>query len=257
MTAVSAQSQQQPILRTRGVGKTFGKFVALNNISAEFTKGAITSIIGPNGAGKSTYFNLLSGALRPSSGSVEFEGRDVTGLAQHQFAHLGVAKSFQITNVFPQLSTRENIRIGLQALVSRYDMWRPRARHTELIEQADELLNLVGLWESRERTAKTLAHGEQRALEIGMALASRPRLLLLDEPTAGMSPEETRTMMDLIVKLASERTVIVVEHKMKLVLGISDRILVLHHGELLAEGTPLEVRQNEAVKRVYLGQKEH
>jgi branched-chain amino acid transport system ATP-binding protein len=170
---------------------------------------------------------------------------------------MGIAKSFQITNVFPQLSTRENIRIGLQALVSRYDMWRPRARLVELTEQADELLGLVGLWESRGRTAKKLAHGEQRALEIGMALASRPRLLLLDEPTAGMSPEETRTMMDLIVKLASERTVILVEHKMKLVLGISDRILVLHHGELLAEGTPQQVRQNEAVKRVYLGQREH
>ncbi|MGC2812554.1 MAG: ABC transporter ATP-binding protein [Bradyrhizobium sp.] len=250
--------QSRPvILRTRGVGKLFGKFVALNNISAEFSKGAITSIIGPNGAGKSTYFNLLSGAFPPTSGTVEFEGRDVTGLPQHRFAHMGVAKSFQITNVFPQLTTRENIRIGLQALVSRYDMWRPRARHHELIEQADALLALVGLWESRARAAKTLAHGEQRALEIGMALASRPRLLLLDEPTAGMSPEETRTMMDLIVKLASERTVILVEHKMKLVLGISDRILVLHHGELLAEGTPLEVRRNEAVKRVYLGQREH
>jgi branched-chain amino acid transport system ATP-binding protein len=254
---MTAGSSQNVILRTRGVGKVFGKFVALNDITAEFTQGAITSIIGPNGAGKSTYFNLLSGALAPSSGRVEFEGRDVTGLAQHRFAHMGIAKSFQITSVFPQLTTRENIRIGLQALVSRYDMWRPRARLRELTEQADELLALVGLWESRERTAKTLAHGEQRALEIGMALASRPRLLLLDEPTAGMSPEETRSMMDLIVKLASERTVILVEHKMKLVLGISDRILVLHHGELLAEGTPLEVRQNEAVKRVYLGQREH
>jgi branched-chain amino acid transport system ATP-binding protein len=253
-----AGSPAQPIiLRTTGVGKVFGKFVALNNVSAEFPKGAITSIIGPNGAGKSTYFNLLSGALRPTSGRVEFEGRDVTGMPQHRFAHMGVAKSFQITNVFPQLSTRENIRVGLQALVSRYDMWRPRAKLPGLAEQADELLALVGLWESRERPAKVLAHGEQRALEIGMALASRPRLLLLDEPTAGMSPEETRTMMDLIVKLASERTVILVEHKMKLVLGISDRILVLHHGELLAEGTPAEVRQNEAVKRVYLGQREH
>jgi branched-chain amino acid transport system ATP-binding protein len=254
---VASPPSQEVILRTKGVSKVFGKFVALNNISAEFTKGAITSIIGPNGAGKSTYFNLLSGALRPSSGSVEFEGRDVTGLPQHRFAHMGVAKSSQITNVFPQLSTRENIRIGLQALVSRYDMWRPRARLVELTERADELLALVGLWESRGRMAKTLAHGEQRALEIGMALASGPRLLLLDEPTAGMSPEETRIMMDLIVKLATERTVILVEHKMKLVLGISDRILVLHHGELLAEGTPLEVRQNEAVKRVYLGQREH
>jgi branched-chain amino acid transport system ATP-binding protein len=142
-------------------------------------------------------------------------------------------------------------------MVSRYDLWQPRARRRELIEQADELLALVGLWQVRERTAKSLAHGEQRALEIGMALASRPRLLLLDEPTAGMSPEETRVMMDLIVKLAGERTVVLVEHKMKLVLGISDRILVLHHGELLAQGRPQEVRQSEAVKRVYLGQREH
>ncbi|OKO82754.1 ABC transporter ATP-binding protein [Bradyrhizobium sp. NAS96.2] len=256
MTTAAGQVSEI-ILRTRGVGKTFGKFVALNNISAEFSRGAITSIIGPNGAGKSTYFNLLCGAFQPTKGSVEFEGRDVTGLPQHRFAHMGIAKSFQITSVFPQLTTRENIRVGLQALVSRYDIWRPRARLTELVERADELLALVGLWESRERAAKTLAHGEQRALEIGMALASQPRLLLLDEPTAGMSPEETRTMMDLIVKLAKERTVILVEHKMKLVLGISDRILVLHHGELLAEGTPQEVRQNEAVKRVYLGQREH
>ena len=253
----AAPPSKYVILRTSGVGKVFGKFVALHNISAEFSTGAITSIIGPNGAGKSTYFNLLCGALRPSSGTVEFEGRDVTGLPQHHFAHMGVAKSFQITSVFPQLTTRENIRIGLQALVSRYDMWRPRARLRELTERADDLLVMVGLWDSRERAAKTLAHGEQRALEIGMALASQPRLLLLDEPTAGMSPEETRTMMDLIVRLASERTVILVEHKMKLVLGISDRILVLHHGELLAEGTPQQVRQNEAVKRVYLGQREH
>src|ERR1700748_2055140 len=166
-------SQREVILRTKGVGKVFGKFVALNNISAEFPKGAITSIIGPNGAGKSTYFNLLSGAFRPSSGRVAVAGRDVTGLPQHRFAPIGIAKWFQITNVFPQLSTRENIRVGLQALVSRYDMWRPRARLRELTEQADELLALVGLWESRGRTAKTLAHGEQRALEIGMWLASR------------------------------------------------------------------------------------
>jgi branched-chain amino acid transport system ATP-binding protein len=256
MTTTNDQPRQV-ILRTKGVGKNFGKFAALKNVSAQFPKGAITSIIGPNGAGKSTYFNLLSGAFPPTRGTVEFEGRDITGLEQHRFAHLGIAKSFQITNVFPQLSTRENIRVGLQALVSRYDIWRRRDALPGLIEQADELLALVGLWEARERVAKALSHGQQRALEIGMALASRPRLLLLDEPTAGMSPEETRVMMDLIVKLARERTVILVEHKMKLVMGISDRILVLHHGELLAEGTPSQVRQDEAVKRVYLGQREH
>jgi branched-chain amino acid transport system ATP-binding protein len=256
---MTARTDQSPhvILRTKGVGKKFGKFVALKNVSAEFPKGAITSIIGPNGAGKSTYFNLLSGAFPPTSGTVEFEGRDVTGLAQHRFAHMGVAKSFQITNVFPQLTTRENIRVGLQAFVSRYDIWRPRAKLPGLAQKADALLALVGLWDRRERLARELAHGEQRALEIGMALASNPRLLLLDEPTAGMSPEETRVMMGLIVKLSGERTVALVEHKMKLVMGISDRVLVLHHGELLAQGTPTEVRQNEQVKRVYLGQREH
>jgi branched-chain amino acid transport system ATP-binding protein len=245
------------ILRTTGVSKSFGKFLALNNITAEFERGAITSIIGPNGAGKSTYFNLLSGAFAPSRGKVEFEGRDVTHLPQHRFAHLGIAKSFQITNIFPLLTVRENVRVGLQAFVSRYDIWRPRASLPGLIEQADALLAMVGLHDRRERRARELAHGEQRALEIGMALAANPRLLLLDEPTAGMSPEETRVMMDLIVKLASERTVILVEHKMKLVMGISQRVLVLHHGELLAQGTPAEVRQNEQVKRVYLGQREH
>ena len=245
------------ILRTTGVSKSFGKFLALNNITAEFERGAITSIIGPNGAGKSTYFNLLSGAFAPTRGRVEFEGRDVTHLPQHRFAHLGIAKSFQITNIFPQLTVRENVRVGLQAFVSRYDIWRPRASLPGLIERADALLAMVGLQDRRERRARDLAHGEQRALEIGMALAANPRLLLLDEPTAGMSPEETRVMMDLIVKLAGERTVILVEHKMKLVMGISQRVLVLHHGELLAQGTPAEVRQNEQVKRVYLGQREH
>jgi branched-chain amino acid transport system ATP-binding protein len=229
----------------------------LRDISVDFRRGAITSIIGPNGAGKSTYFNLLSGAFAPTSGRVIFEGRDVTGLPQHRFAHMGVAKSFQITNVFPQLTTHENIRVAAQALQTCFDMWRPRDARRDLINAADDLLHLVGLADRRDRLAGTLAHGEQRALEIGMALASRPRLLLLDEPTAGMSPEETRSMMDLIVKLASERTVILVEHKMKLVMGISNRLLVLHHGELLAEGTPDDIRHNEDVKRVYLGKREH
>jgi branched-chain amino acid transport system ATP-binding protein len=245
------------ILQAQGIGKSFGGFRALHDVSASFPRGALTSIIGPNGAGKSTFFNVLSGAFPPSSGRISFEGADITGIAQHKFARLGIAKSFQITTVFPEISTLENVRVAAQALVSRFDIWRPRTRLVELVEQAGELLNTVGLWAHRDRQASSLAHGEQRALEIAMALASRPRLLLLDEPTAGMSPEETRSMMDLIVKLAAERTVILVEHKMKLVMGISDRLLVLHHGELLAEGTPDEIRHNETVKRVYLGQRAH
>jgi branched-chain amino acid transport system ATP-binding protein len=245
------------ILQTEGVGKSFGKFTALRNVSAGFRRGQLTGIIGPNGAGKSTYFNTLSGAFPPSTGRILFEGRDITGTPQHRFAAMGIAKSFQITTVFPQLTTLENVRVALQALRSRYDVWRPRARLTGLVEQAGTLLQSVGLLARRDRLAATLAHGEQRALEIAMALASNPRLLLLDEPTAGMSPEETRAMMDLIVRLAGERTVILVEHKMKLVMGICDRLLVLHHGELLAEGTPGDIRANETVKRVYLGQREH
>jgi branched-chain amino acid transport system ATP-binding protein len=257
MSALLKSEPNEIILSADGVGRNFGKFVALKGISAQFRRGALTAIIGPNGAGKSTFFNLLSGAFPPSAGRITFEGRDVTGLPQHRFAHLGIAKSFQITNVFPQLTTLENVRVARQALVSRFDLWRSRERLPQLVEEAGELLRVVGLWHRRDQPAAILAHGEQRALEIGMALASHPRLLLLDEPTAGMSPEETRTMMDLIVRLASERTIILVEHKMKLVMGISDRLLVLHHGELLAEGTPDEIRRNETVKRVYLGQREH
>jgi branched-chain amino acid transport system ATP-binding protein len=245
------------ILRTEAVSKNFGKFAALKNVSAEFKRGAITAIIGPNGAGKSTYFNLLSGLFRPSHGRIFFEGRDIAGLPQHRFAHLGISKSFQITSVFPSLSTHENVRIALQAKVARFDIWRPRARLGELADEAHRILQTVGLTGRASRMAGTLAHGEQRALEAGMALACDPKLLLLDEPTAGMSPEETRVMMDLILRLGAERTVILVEHKMKLVMGICDRLLVLHHGELLAEGSPDEIRRNETVKRVYLGQREH
>lgn len=246
-----------PILETRAVSKTFGKFTALRGVSAAFRAGALASIIGPNGAGKSTYFNLISGAFPPSAGSILFEGRDITGTPQHRFARMGITKSFQITNVFPLLTAQENVRVALQALVSRFNVWRPRARLPGLEEQAGALLETVGLWRRRDGQAAALAHGEQRALEIAMALAANPRLLLLDEPTAGMSPEETRAVMELIVRLAAERTVILVEHKMKLVMGISDRLVVLHQGETLAEGTPDEIRRNETVRRVYLGQGQH
>jgi branched-chain amino acid transport system ATP-binding protein len=245
------------ILRTDAVGKSFGKFVALKDVSASFRRGALTSIIGPNGAGKSTFFNLLSGAFPPSAGRVVYEGQDITHTPQHRFAGLGIAKSFQITTVFPQLTVTENVRVALQALVSRFNVWTDRMRLPGLADQSLALLETVGLADRRDRKVATLAHGEQRALEIAMALAARPRLLLLDEPTAGMSPEETRAMMDLILRLAAERTVVLVEHKMKLVMGISDRLLVLHHGELLAEGTPDEIRHNDTVRRVYLGSRAH
>jgi branched-chain amino acid transport system ATP-binding protein len=247
----------EAIIETRGVGKSFGGFKALSGVSVGIHSGALTSIIGPNGAGKSTFFNVLSGAFAPSQGQVFFMGRDITGARPHDFAHLGIAKSFQITNLFPNFTALENVRIALQAHVSRYGLWRRRAALEGLSDEAATLLETVGLADRSARLARELAHGQQRALEIAVALAAKPKLLLMDEPTAGMSPEETKVMMDLIQKLVQQRTVVLVEHKMKMVMGISERIVVLHHGELIAEGTPDDIRTNDLVKRVYLGQGNH
>lgn len=243
-----------PILEARNVSKSFGKFKALQNVSTRFMPGTITAIIGPNGAGKSTFFNVLSGAFPPSSGQILFNGQDITGIPQYEFARIGISKSFQITNVFKQLSVHENVRVAAQMGSSRYNFLRSARSYEKPIEIADALLRRVNLEHLRNKTTGDLAHGQQRALEIAMALACNPSLLLLDEPTAGMSPEETVVMMDLIRTLASERTVILVEHKMKLIMGLCKRIIVLHHGEFLAEGTPEEIQNNEEVRRVYLGQ---
>jgi branched-chain amino acid transport system ATP-binding protein len=242
------------ILETRNVGKTFGGFTALKDVSVTFERGKLTAVIGPNGAGKSTFFNVISGALAPSSGSVLFHGSDITGSPPHAFARAGIAKSFQITNVFAELTARENVRVAAQAMTTRFELFRSRERYPALVEKADMLLDRVGIGHRRLQKARELAHGEQRSLEMAMALASDPKVLLLDEPTAGMSPEETRQMMDLILKLAEERTVILVEHKMKLVMGIAQKLVVLHHGELLAQGTPDAIKSHDEVKRVYLGQ---
>jgi branched-chain amino acid transport system ATP-binding protein len=242
------------ILEARGIGMRFGRFQALSNVTASFRERELCAIIGPNGAGKSTFFNILSGSLAPSSGRVLFRGEDVTALPQHAYARLGIAKSFQITNVFKQLSAHENVRVAAQMRHVRFNFLKSREDWPQAKEEADALLERVGLAPWRHKPAGDLAHGQQRALEVAMALAARPQLLLLDEPTAGMSPEETTVMMELITSLAAERTVILVEHKMKLVMGICQRLIVLHHGEFLAEGTPEDIRANHEVKRVYLGQ---
>jgi branched-chain amino acid transport system ATP-binding protein len=243
-----------PILEVENISKRFGNFVALNNVSVAFEPKKLTAIIGPNGAGKSTFFNVISGALAPSQGRMRFEGLDITGIEQYEFARLGIAKSFQITNIFKQLSAHENVRVAAQMRHSRFQLLRARSTFKDVIEEASQLLERVGLKEVANKPASDLAHGQQRALEIAMALASKPKLLLMDEPTAGMSPEETRTMMDLITSLTTQCTVVLVEHKMKMVMGLCERLIVLHHGELLAQGTPDEIRGNAEVRRVYLGQ---
>ncbi len=243
-----------PLLAVENIGRKFGGFVALEGVTAAFQPGKVTSIIGPNGAGKSTFFNLLSGVLTPSSGSIYFKGQDLKGTRQHEFVHLGIARSYQITNIFPELSVHENVRVAAQASRSRYNIWTNRDRFSELSAKADAALEAVGLTGKRDEIAKFLAHGQQRALEIAIALISDPEVLLLDEPTAGMGPEETKDMVALLEKLAAQRTILLVEHKMKMILGLSDRILVLHHGRLIADGTPRDIQADPEVRRVYLGQ---
>ncbi len=242
-----------PLLVVEQISHRFGQFQALNNISINFERGKLTAIIGPNGAGKSTFFNVVSGALTPTAGRIVYDGKNITGLPQYAYARLGIAKSFQITTIFNQLSAHENVRVAVQMRRSRFNIFSSRSSMGELHDQADALLLRVGLQDARHKPASELAHGQQRSLEVAMALACTPALLLMDEPTAGMSPEETTAMMDLIQSLAAERTVILVEHKMKLVMGICDRLVVLHHGELLAEGTPEAIRADAEVRRVYLG----
>ena len=246
-------SVTSPILATEGLAKSFGRFRALDDVSVAFPEGGITAVIGPNGAGKSTFFNLISGAFPPSQGRILYKGADITGTPPHGFARIGIAKSFQITNVFPHLTAHENVRVAAQAKVSRFDLFGRRSGLAGLAAKADGLLAEVGLGARAGRLARELAHGEQRALEIAMALAADPELLLMDEPTAGMSPEETREMMALVRRLATQRTLILVEHKMKLVMDLCRRLIVLHQGRLLAEGTPDEVRADAEVRRVYLG----
>ena len=243
-----------PLLSVDNIGRSFGGFVALAGISATFEANKVTAIIGPNGAGKSTFFNVLSGVLPPSTGSIRYKGQEISGLKQHRFAHLGIARSYQITNIFPELTVHENVRVAAQAFAARYDLFFNRTAYPALDEKADRALAAVGLSNRRTRIAKSLAHGEQRALEIAIALVADPELLLLDEPTAGMGPEETKDMVALIERLARERTVLLVEHKMKMILGLSDRILVLHHGRLIADGTPQSIQTDPEVRRVYLGQ---
>jgi branched-chain amino acid transport system ATP-binding protein len=241
------------LLRTEQLTRAFGSLLAVDRVDVAIRRGELRSIIGPNGAGKTTFFRLISGEMAPTGGRIWFDGRDITALPQHRVARLGVAKSYQITNVFPHLSALENVRVAAQGHRHAYDFWSKASRLTDVRERAQALLARIGLAGKAELLAAHLSHGEKRHLEIGIALATGPELLLLDEPTAGMSPEETDETMRLIRELAQGRTVILVEHKMKVVMKISDRITVLHQGHVLAEGTPDEIRGNPLVQQTYLG----
>jgi branched-chain amino acid transport system ATP-binding protein len=243
----------EPLLRTEALSRSFGSLLAVNRVDMTVSAGELRSIIGPNGAGKTTFFRLISGEMAPSTGRVWFKGRDITGLPLHAVARLGITKSYQITNVFPHLTVHENVRVAVQGWAQSFNFWTRADRLTDVAERAHEILRTVGLRGKTALLAAHLSHGEKRHLEIGIALASSPELLLLDEPTAGMSPEETDETMRLIRELTAGRTVVLVEHKMKLVMRISDRITVLHQGQVIADGTPAEIRGNERVQQTYLG----
>ena len=241
------------ILETKGLGIDFGGLKAVNNVNFSLNKGEIRSVIGPNGAGKTTFFNLLAGRLKPTQGEIWFKGKNWAGYPQYRICKEGITKSHQITSVFPSLSVFENIRLAAQMRVTQYNFWKKYQNLKQVNEKTNRILEEVGLSEKRDLIAENLPYGDQRYLEIGITLATDPIVLLLDEPTAGMTPAETQETIGLIRKLSKNLTTIIVEHDMSVVMNISDAITVLYNGSTLAEGSPEEIDSNEDVQRVYLG----
>jgi len=241
-----------PILRTDGLTMRFGGLTALNNVTLEVPRGEVRAVIGPNGAGKSTFFNCLTGVLRPTSGRVLFEGQDITGLPPHEISRKALARSYQITNILPGATVLENVRIAVQSRHHSWSLLRHHRAFADVIERAQAVLRAIGLADKEEELASNLSHGEQRNLEIGIALATEPRLLCLDEPTAGMSVTETHATEELVRRIARDLTIMIVEHDMEVVMGLAHKITVLHYGEVLAEGTPAEIQANARVQEVYL-----
>ncbi|MGE0850016.1 MAG: ABC transporter ATP-binding protein [Hyphomicrobiaceae bacterium] len=226
--------------------------MALNGVDFEVQPGEIRAIIGPNGAGKSTFFNCLTGVVRPTSGRVLFDGQNITGLPPNRISQQGIARSYQITNILPNATALENVRIAAQSRRHAWSMLKHHADFEDLIDKASAVLEAVGLAAKADELAANLSHGEQRNLEIGIALATEPKLLCLDEPTAGMSAAETHDTMQLVRRIAKDLTILIVEHDMHVVMELANRITVLHYGEVLAEGTPEEIQQNPKVQEVYL-----
>jgi branched-chain amino acid transport system ATP-binding protein len=240
------------LLRIERLGVRFGGLTALDNVSVELPRGEIRAIIGPNGAGKSTFFNCVTGVLRPTSGRILFNGEEITGLAPDRISQKGIARSYQITNILPNASTFENVRIACQSRGHRWSMLRHYRAFRDTMDKAEAVLEAVGLRRKAHELAANLSHGEQRNLEIGIALATEPQLLCLDEPTAGMSAAETHETMALVRRIASNYTILIVEHDMQVVMELANRITVLHYGRVLADGVPAEIRENARVQEVYL-----
>lgn len=243
------------LLETEDLTKEFSALVAVNRVSIGIETGTITAVIGPNGAGKTTFFNLLTGKLKPTQGSIRFRGERIDGLPPHEIVRRGVARSYQITNFFPDLTVLENVRLAAQRHHSGLhpsDFLSHYSRGETAIDDARQALSAVDLMDVADRPAGNLSHGQRRHLEVGIALALDPDLLLLDEPTAGMSPAETRGMKDLIESIAADITLVIVEHDMEVVMDVSDLVAVMSQGSVIAFDEPSTVRKDDAVQRAYL-----
>jgi branched-chain amino acid transport system ATP-binding protein len=245
------------ILEVRGIVKSFGGLRALQDVNLSVAKGEIRAVIGPNGAGKSTLFNVMTGLLAPDTGNVVFDGEPITGLPPHRIIRKGIGRSFQITNIFPRMSVFENVQVALFSHhgTSRNPLSLAR-KFTEVGEEVLAILEQVGLAEKYDMSASVLSHGDQKRLEIAISLASRPKLLLLDEPTAGMSRFESRETVALLQKISREQglTLVFTEHDMDIVFAISEKIMVLQQGAVIADGTPAEIKANPEVRKAYLGE---
>ena len=244
------------IIETINLSKQFGALVAVDDVSIKVRRNSLHAIIGPNGAGKTTFFNLLSGNIEPTSGKVIFKGNDLTHQPVHRMIHYGIGRSFQITNIFPNLTVFENIRLASQSLGSdNFKFWMEASHFKQYEERTWQVVEKVGLKERAQTLARTLPHGDQRKLELGMILAPDPEVLLLDEPTAGMASEQVPELIALIqdIQKAGNKTVMLVEHNMNVVMSVSDVITVMHQGKVLAEGKPAEIAANKEVQVAYLG----
>jgi len=242
------------ILETKDLCKNFGALRAVNLVNLQVAEGRVHSIIGPNGAGKTTLFNLLTGFLPTTHGKVFFKGAEITNLAPHRISKMGIARSFQITSIFPDLTVHENIRIAVQSRTKSNYSFLTHFRTIEGVgERLGRILEEVGLAQKADTVAKNLSYGERRAVDIGIALATDPNLLLLDEPTSGMSEEESSRIIELIKEISARLTVVLIEHNIDVVLSISDIVTVMHQGQIIAEGGPEEIQQNQKVQEAYLG----
>ena len=255
MPTEATHGSAQTLLETRGLTKEFRGFRAVSDVSLEVTEGTVHPLVGPNGAGKTTLFNLLTGFLSPTSGSISFGGQDITGLQPEQVAHRGIARSFQITSLFDQMSAVDHVELALASPTGLgYRFWRSSRQMRQFRDRAMELLDQVGLADRSGAAAGSLAYGQKRALELALALALDPRLLLLDEPTAGMGLEDVDRTIALVKKVSAGRTVVFVDHNMHVVGSLADTVTVLQSGQVLAQGTYEAVRNDERVITAYLGQ---